>query len=216
MTPLDSTSEGATRTRRTVLAAGLGAVAATAATALGRAAPTRAANGDPITVGGSFTGTARTLINMTAATDQVTFWAESSGAVGGTGLIGQALGDDGTGVVGTAQGAGGTKGVAGIVTSPDGIGVDARNTQGGVALRAAGAIRYQWSGKATIGAGKAKKVIAFAGVDSTSLVFAVLTNSRASRWVRAVVPSNGYFTIYLNGTVGSDTKVSWFILDRWS
>lgn len=216
MAPHEQAVESAPRTRRALLTAGLGAAAATAATALGRPAPTRGANGDPILVGQTVTGSARTLINMTAVTDQVTFWSESSGATGGTGLLGQSLGDEGVGVVGTAQGAGATKGVVGIVTSPDGIGVDARNTQGGVALRAAGSIRYSWSGKATIGAGKAKEVVAFPGVDSTSLIFVVLANSRASRWVRAVVPSSGYFTIYLNGTVGKNTKASWFILDRWA
>jgi hypothetical protein len=37
----------------------------------------------------------------------------------------------------------------------------------------------------------------------------VLANNRDGRWVRAAVPTNGEFSIYLNRNVGSDTKVSW-------
>ena len=60
------------RTRRALLAAGLGGVAAVVASALGRPAPTRAANGDPVLAGQANTATAATSISNTG---------------GGTGLL---------------------------------------------------------------------------------------------------------------------------------
>ena len=58
--------EAGYRSRRALLGAGLGAVAATAVNALGRAAPTMANNGDPIWVGGDFTGVNTTKITTDA------------------------------------------------------------------------------------------------------------------------------------------------------
>jgi len=55
------------RTRRALLGAGLGALVASVAEALGRGAPTRAANGQFVTVGGTFTGTTRTSFTNTAS-----------------------------------------------------------------------------------------------------------------------------------------------------
>jgi hypothetical protein len=52
-----------------------------------------------------------------------------------------------------------------------------------------------------------------AGVSFSSLVFAVLRSNRSGRYVRAVVPTTGYFTIYLNTTVTSSTYVVWFVLN---
>ncbi|HLX35546.1 MAG TPA: hypothetical protein VKR30_09950 [Candidatus Limnocylindrales bacterium] len=50
------------QSRRAILTAALGAAAASALAGLGRAVPVRAANGDTVTVGGTFTGTAATSI----------------------------------------------------------------------------------------------------------------------------------------------------------
>ena len=46
-----------------------------------------------------------------------------------------------------------------------------------------------------------------------SRVFAVLHSNRSGRYVRAVVPTTGSFTIYLNTTVTSATYVAWFVLN---
>jgi hypothetical protein len=106
-----------------------------------------------------------------------------------------------------------TVGVVGRVDSPGGFAVLARNTAGGTALSAQGKIRFNRSGKTTITAGHSSKKVTLSGVASSSMVFAVLAQSRVGRYVRAVVPASGYFTIYLNGTVSSNTAISWFVLD---
>ena len=54
--------EDALKTRRRVIGAGLGALAAAAASMLGRAAPARAADGDAVKVGQINTGTGPTTI----------------------------------------------------------------------------------------------------------------------------------------------------------
>jgi hypothetical protein len=41
----------------------------------------------------------------------------------------------------------------------------------------------------------------------------VLRSNRSGRYVRAVVPTAGSFTIYLNTTVTSSTYVVWFVLN---
>jgi hypothetical protein len=130
------------------------------------------------------------------------------------GLDGRGFGTGGVGARGWATSTSGqTVGVVGRVDSASGFGVLARNTAGGTALEADGKVRFRRSGKATISAGASSKKVTLAGVGSTSMVFAVLAQSRSSRWVRAVVAASGYFTIYLNGTVSSNTLVSWFVLD---
>jgi len=65
------------------------------------------------------------------------------------------------------------------------------------------------TGKATIAAGKASKSISLAGCTTSTIVFALLASSRGGRWVRAVVPTTGSFTVYLNTTVASNTAVAW-------
>ncbi len=54
------------RSRRSLLAAGIGGAVAIVATALGRPAPTRAANGDPVLAGQANTATAATSVTNTA------------------------------------------------------------------------------------------------------------------------------------------------------
>ena len=72
---------------------------------------------------------------------------------------------------------------------------------------------FSRSGRATIGAGKSSIRVNLAGVSANSRVFAVLHSNRSGRYVRAVVPTTGYFTIYLNTTVASSTYVAWFVLN---
>jgi hypothetical protein len=74
-------------------------------------------------------------------------------------------------------------------------------------------VKFSRSGKTKITAGHNKKTIALPGVTSSSLVFAVLRSNRSGRWVRAVVPGAGLFTVYLNTDVGSDSYLVWFVLN---
>jgi hypothetical protein len=112
-------------TRRALLGAGLGAIAATVAGALGRANPLRAANGDPVIVGAVSQGTAVTRVNNTGS---------------GDGLMGQAANSDGAGV----RGAGRVAGVRGNTQA--GIGVIGEATQQG---------RFGVQGRATGGSASA-------------------------------------------------------------
>jgi len=77
------------------------------------------------------------------------------------------------------------------------------------ALVVAGRAEFTRSGKTTIASGAAKKKVGLAGCTSSTLVFGVLGSNRSGRYVRAVVPSTGYFYIYLNTAVSSATFVVW-------
>jgi len=81
----------------------------------------------------------------------------------------------------------------------------------GLALVADGRAAFARSGKTTVKSGNSKKAVSLSGVTSSSLVLAVLAQNRSGRYVRAVVPESGKFTIYLNQSVGSDTKVTWIV-----
>jgi hypothetical protein len=122
-----------------------------------------------------------------------------------------------TGVVGTGGGAGvlglGPSGVVGF-GDPGGVGVDAIGFAAtDIALRVDGKVQFSRSGKSTIGTGKSSLKINLAGVSGNSRVFAVLHSNRSGRYVRAVVPTTGSFTIYLNTTVTSATFVAWFVIN---
>lgn len=81
------------------------------------------------------------------------------------------------------------------------------------ALEVQGKVKFNRAGRKTIGAGKSTLVVTMAGVTSTSKVLAVLNSNRSSRYVRAVVPATGKFTIYLNSSVSSSTYVAYFVFD---
>ena len=98
------------RSRRAVLAASVGGAAALLAQALGRPMVADAANGDAVTVGGSFSGTAPTTITNAAgdavqainsATSGSGLVAHATAATGTTyGVFSQSDSTDGTGVLG--------------------------------------------------------------------------------------------------------------------
>src|SRR5437667_2728668 len=103
----NSTSRGRARSRRALLAGALGGVGAWAAAALGRASAVRAANGDPVLVGGTYTATSVTKISTTATNDAA-FWGEGDNGVGlhgssyaGTAILGSST--LGPGVTGTTS-----------------------------------------------------------------------------------------------------------------
>jgi hypothetical protein len=117
------------------------------------------------------------------------------------------------GVVGTGSGGvlgDGFFGVFGGTASADGVGVfGASDHADGFGLVVDGRAMFSRSGKATVNAGTKKEVVNLAGCTVNTIVLAVLAQNRSGRYVRAAVPELGKFTIYLNGDVGSDTKVSW-------
>ena len=132
----------------------------------------------------------------------------------GTGVWGDSpdIGVYGSGSVGV-EGYGGW-GVAGFANGTVGsIGVYAQADLPSRALYVDGKAHFSRSGRSTIGAGRSSITINLTGTSSGSRVFAVLHSNRAGRYVRAVVPTTGKFTIYLNTTVTSATYVAWFVLD---
>ena len=123
-----------------------------------------------------------------------------------------------TGVYGT-----GTYGVVGY--GAVGVEGDANDQTGSVgviawapttaqfALVASGKVRFSRSGRQAMSSGRSSVTKTLAGVTTSSKVFAVLATSESGRYVRAVVPASGKFTIYLNTTLTSSAVVSWFVLD---
>jgi hypothetical protein len=82
-------SETKSTSRRALLAGALGGFGALAASAIGRASPVRAANGNTVTVGGSFTGTTVTTITTTG---DHAIWGESDNHAGIFGKSNSSLG----------------------------------------------------------------------------------------------------------------------------
>jgi hypothetical protein len=130
----------------------------------------------------------------------------------GTGVWGDCddFGVFGSGAIGV-EGVG-VDGVIGFTTVSGGAGVVAAadpDVASARALLVDGKAEFSRSGRATIKAGSAKKTVTLARCSANTLVLAVLANNRSGRWIRAVVPASGQFTIYLNNSVSSSTQVTW-------
>jgi hypothetical protein len=82
-----------------------------------------------------------------------------------------------------------------------------------LALDVRGKAKFSRSGVASVAAGSSSRVVTFPGVTVDSQVLAVMKGNRSNRWVRAVVPVFGKFTIYLNAAVTTKTYISFFIID---
>jgi hypothetical protein len=108
------------RSRRALLTAGLGGLAAFVAGAVGRPAPTRATDGDAVLVGGSYT--ASTVTKLTNSTDNDTVF-EAESTTSGTAVRGSS--SSYIGVWGSSHS---SRGVFG--ESDEGIGVSASSTSG--------------------------------------------------------------------------------------
>jgi hypothetical protein len=101
-------------------------------------------------------------------------------------------------------------GVQGYANQSGAIAVYAQSDNSAArALRVEGRAEFTRSGRTTIASGASTKKVSLFGCTSSSLVIAVLASNRSGRYIRAVVPSTGYFTIYLNTSVTSTTNISW-------
>jgi hypothetical protein len=149
----------------------------------------------------------------TAPIESGTFGAGVWGDSADTGVYGS--GD--TGVQGFGQSAGvygyGGVGVVGEsgTTSAGVLAIGQSATD--LALEVQGKVKFSRSGRVTLASGKSSIKVTLAGTTSGSRVFAVLHSNRTGRWVQSVIPTTGYFTIYLNGTVSSSTYIAWFVLN---
>ncbi len=203
------------RTRRAVLAAALGAGAATVAAAVARPLPARADNGDTVTVGGSFTGTGSTTIDVGGNTGAVAFVGRGDGL----GLLGQS--DVGGGVrgEGTTYGVHGEGAIGVEGETGSGVGVKAIASTG-IALQVAGKAKFSRSGQVNVGAGKTYvDVTVLGGLASGTVVVATLQTYRSGVAVAAVrknYPSTGKIRIYLTkvASTTSSTAVGWFAAEH--
>lgn len=128
----------------------------------------------------------------------------------GSGVWGDSpdVGVIGTGGIGTFGD--GVWGALGLGRGSGGIGLYGRtdNAQGR-ALRVEGRAEFTRSGRAAVSSGATKKVVTLAGCTTYSLVFAVMNTNESGRWVRAVVPAAGAFTVWFNAALTSSATIIW-------
>ena len=225
------------RSRRALLGAGLGAIAAAVTGVVGRSAVTEAANGDPMLLGHSMRASLVTQVQTTdvAAISGVSHsgpgiygdsqsdrgvWGRSGTAAGvyGQSAHGPCIHGETTGnfshqpaVLGVSMPAG--YGVKGLTET--GVGVFAKATAGN-ALQVDGRAVFSRSGRATIAAGAVSvSVDVDDGMGASSLVLATIQGDISGTLVRGVLVdiAQRRFTIYLNKTAPSDLEVGWFIVN---
>jgi hypothetical protein len=197
-------SESKSPSRRALLAGALGGLGAVAATAIGRASPVRAADGDPVLLGTANAATNPTSITRSTAGDVVRAFSDTSDCLNGYGTAGR-------GVYGSSDT---NAGVFGISSS--GPSVEAYKGPGstGFALRITGRALFSTSGVATINAGSTSKTIT-PGLNVTSDSFVLLT-PKANIGTRAlwftIDAGANTFTIRMSSSRSAGTQVAWLLL----
>lgn len=225
-----ATEKEARPSRRNLMKAAIGgAAAATAATAVGRAAPAAAADGDPVLIGRDNTATGITEISngFTDAylADGFNGVVGTSNAANGSGLDGLFMGQSGNGVIGRTIGNGSQVGVKGE-SAPQGIGVygytqngtgvRAEAVGGGYGLDVHGTAVFSNSGRAAFAKGAASKTVPIGGyLRPASLVLATIQGNVAGTWVQGVSldRTNNTITIRLNKAAPMFLNVGWFVVN---
>jgi hypothetical protein len=172
------------------------------------------------------TGVAGWATHPTGSTTGVNGESESPGGFGvtgharaptgkATGVWGSTSSTSGRGVVGTAShNRGTTYGVYGQSLSRAGVGVFGQGTPTGLALQAAGRVKFSTSGVATIAAGNTRITVT-PGVDVTSRSFVLLTPrvnlGGRDLWFSTNATYNK-FSIRMSSKRSSGTKVAWLLL----
>jgi hypothetical protein len=84
---------------------------------------------------------------------------------------------------------------------------------GGIALQVQGRAKFSRSGTVLVAATRASKVVSLSGTTSNSMILAI-AQQNANVFVKATVPGNGSFTIYLTGAApAGGLKVAYFVLN---
>jgi hypothetical protein len=123
------------------------------------------------------------------------------------GFVGTGIGPS-RGVVGIASGIG----VTGSTDS--GVGVQASASgASGTALSVSGKVKLSRSGRKSIGSTATSVKVTLAGVTTSSYVVATLQTSVSGCYVRAAVPSSGYFTVYLSKAPGKTVYVGYLVIN---
>jgi hypothetical protein len=115
------------RSRRALLAAALGAGAATVASALGRPLPAKAADGNTVVVGGEYTSSSVTRIHNTTTNGDAGFWGASEAGIGVLGSSTSSTGVHGESNTGTGVQAYSATGVALRAETGSGVGLEAKS-----------------------------------------------------------------------------------------
>lgn len=176
------------RSRRALLAAAIGGLAAAAAGSLGRAAPVHAANNDFLVIGANNTATQGTSLSNNAGDGGITFNAVGAGATGGL-----------------------------VAESGSGTAIEVFSNSG-LGLRVGkGRVRFdEVSGVATIPAGSRSRTVS-PGVDINDRTFVLLTpmtniGSRALWFTKST--SANTFVIRMSSPRSGTTKIAWLALER--
>lgn len=208
--------------RRALLAGALGGLGAWAASAIGRASPVRAADGETVLVGGEYQSTSVTRISNPTNASIVLEGVSSSG----TGVVGvstsfygvQAISNTGSGVgafstsgMGVYGASGSHRGVWGFSDTGTGL---FGSCGTGLALRAEGRIKFSTSGVANIPAGSSSKTVT-PGVNVSSGSFVLLTPKAniggRALWFTTNASANT-FRIRMSSPRSSGTRVAWLLL----
>jgi hypothetical protein len=207
-TPMSTEQDNPSVAQTSVTQSAAGAVAFKARTTNPDAAGLLGSTGDETDIAAdtSFTG-----VYGFAPAAPVEFDGFGSGVWGDSpdvGVVGTGgVGVRGEGFIGTVAAGGFGAGAIGLLAwGGDGSGAD-------VALDVRGKVRFSRSGRVTILSGRSSIKVNLAGVTTSSRVFAVLHSNRSGRYVRAIVPTTGSFTVYLNTTVTANTFIAWFVLN---
>jgi hypothetical protein len=120
------------------------------------------------------------------------------------------------GVLGMASDGTASRGVYGYAdqfSGPGSVGVLAYGDLTRTALYVSGKAHFSRSGHTKVAKGHSSLKVTLHGVSSSSKVFAVLGSNASGRYIRAIVPGSGYFTVYFNTSLAAAAYVNWFILD---
>jgi hypothetical protein len=107
----------------------------------------------------------------------------------------------------------GNVGVVGESAGPQAGVVALAASASSVALEVLGKAKFSRSGRTSMGKGKSSLKITLPGTSTSSHVFAVMGSVQTGRYVRAVVPASGSFTVYLNTTTTAAAFIHWFVIN---
>ncbi len=220
------------RSRRAIVGAGLGTLAALAAQAIGRPLPA-AAGGQSVIMGQTNTSDqAATTLDRQDGKSNVSlagpgyaiathvFAADGSGivafsdATGARAITARTQGSSSQVALEALTTSGNGEGVSLHAETKNGIAVLAECT-GGEAIRVNGMAVFSRSGKETFAAGQSKKTVASGRLSADSLVIATIQGDVAGTWVRGVTVNvvGPSFTIRLNKAAPKALTVGWFIVN---
>lgn len=172
---------------------------------------------------------------ITWTTDEIGVYGFANVSPGSVGVMGDTI--DGSGVVGygdwgvygsgnlgvfgdvdTTAGSVGVFGFTGSGAYPSlpttAVGVwAAAGSTAGVALQVSGKVKFSRSGRVSIGSTSTSKKVTMTGVSTSSYVIATLQTSASGCYVRAVVCSSGYFTIYLSKAPGKTVYAGYMVIN---